>query len=325
MLLKNGHLLIDGYEVDIDFSTIKYVGHFNDERALISSDGNVGFIDTTGNIIIPFSSRNLSDFKDGYSYFESSNFGLQKINVNGNICIDDLVLPNEYTAAKRIDKNLILAVKNEGYLSGVINNNFEAIIDFSSCHIDIVVDKDLGRYFVRKVEYRDEELYIYNDLTGRMFIPNNGRRVYLKSSYQVSHNSFSGGLAAVVDQKCRWGFVNGKGDEVIPCKYYKVSKFNNNYCQVTIEDKDDYYLKTGLINKKGDYIIMPGEYDELSIADNIITVKHANYGHSEVYRDDENNICDRTWYPEIREFNLNGEILIQLYGKYIAFSRIKKL
>lgn len=317
-LLKNGHLLIDGYELAVDFSKIKYVGHFYNERAIISSDGNIGFIDTTGKIIIPFTNRKLSDFKDGFSYFETSGFGVQKIDADGNICVDDLKLPNDYTAAKRIDTNVIFAAKDDGCLRGVINDNLEVLIDFSSCHLDIIEDKDLGRYFVRKVEYRDEILYAYNDLSGRMFIPYNGKRIYLKGSYQVSHNSFSEGLAAVIDRKGLWGFVNEKGEEVIPCRYFKASEFKNHHSQVIIVDE---YYKTGLIDDKGTYVIIPGDYDEVYVGNDVISVKHANYGETEVYRDDENDRCDSQWYPEKREFNLNGELLLSLYGKTITLPK----
>lgn len=313
ILLNNGNILVNGYELKIDFSEIRFVGEFHNGLAIVKSNKmQTGFIDTNGKFIIPLSDRDFTDFSDGYASFRSEKFGFQKINTKGEIVIDSLVLPTEFIAAVRINNDLILA-ENELCYQGVINNEFQEVIPFIHYNLLFKDSNDGEGYFLIKNAERD--VFLFYDLQGNKFIPNKEERVFIDQTYQACRSKFSNGLAAVMGENGLWGFVDTNGKEVIPCIYSEVEDFKNRYCAITI------YWKKGLIDVSGQVIINLGDYDDFELINDVIIVSHSEFGRSKVYRDKDGYEIDREWLPEKREFNLNGEILIKLYGKYITIPK----
>lgn len=60
---------------------------------------------------------------------------------------------------------------------------------------------------------------------------------------------FSDGLSAVKTEDDLWGFIDTKGNMVIPPQFTHVSNFNESYC--VVEKKQNRQLSAGIINKKG--------------------------------------------------------------------------
>lgn len=311
ILLKNGNLLINDLEIKIDFSIIKYVSNFHNGFALISTNGETGFINTSGEIIVPLTERSFSQFENGYAYFETSEFGHQKINTEGKLVIENLVLPSNYTQAKRISDGLILVAEGS-FHRGIINDDLETIIPPIHHELNIIEDKHFGVYFIIKY---DDETCLYLDRNGRQFIPDASKRVYLENKYIATQSVFSDGLAGVRGLNGLWGFVDLMGKEIISCKFASVSKFKKNFC----EFDQDY--KKGLIDKQGDIIIKPGDYSEILVEGNGFRVKHSEFGKTEYWRDTDGEVIDSEWIPEERFFNLKGELLVSPYGRTVALSK----
>lgn len=92
----------------------------------------------------------------------------------------------------------------------------------------------------------------------------------LKKSVQKYNNikEFSNGLAAVCKDN-KWGFIDKLGQEVIPCKYDRVTNFV--FYEVSIVESDK---KCGIINKFGETLI-PLKYDyinEIPLGDSVYSV-----------------------------------------------------
>lgn len=73
---------------------------------------------------------------------------------------------------------------------------------------------------------------------------------------KTPNTSFSGGLCAVKNSD-GYGYINTKGEEVIPCKFDDADNFSCGMARVTVDGKFGY------INKNGEMII-PAEYDKYS-------------------------------------------------------------
>lgn len=89
-----------------------------------------------------------------------------------------------------------------------------------------------------------------------VYIDWSGKELF-RSSLDIT--AFSEGLGRVVssDESCLVGFVDKKGNLVIPCKYAMAGNFKDDRCWVTLPDDP---LKVGFINSKGELVI-PCEYN----------------------------------------------------------------
>jgi len=106
----------------------------------------------------------------------------------------------------------------------------------------------------------------------------NGDKLVSKAKYQ-SHSQFSEGLCAVMNSDFQWGFINAKGEVVIPCQYPEVSDFDEG---TTFAHIRDYYI---VIDKKGkqlnklNYIFIDKFKNGIAIAMSVNkdTVKYGKY------------------------------------------------
>lgn len=83
-------------------------------------------------------------------------------------------------------------------------------------------------------------------------------------------------LAAVQNEEGKWGYINEKGKEVIPCEYdFAVSGWTQGVTVIgerTGEDDEGHSkYKYGLINAKGEVVIEP-QYDDFSMGKGIIAM-----------------------------------------------------
>lgn len=117
---------------------------------------------------------------------------------------------------------------------------------------------------------------------------------------------FYNGLARVC-LNGKEGYINDRGDEVIPLQYDCVWPFYNGLSRVKVNDK------WGLINKEGEEIV-PIKYDEIKIgANGIVKVKSNNlYG---LIRSDGKELLPAE-YDEIQSFNINNISIIRKGQKF---------
>lgn len=150
----------------------------------------------------------------------------------------------------------------------------------------------------------DKKRGYYNSYTGKIVIPAQYRRAWV----------FSEGLAAV-QKNGMIGFINRKGDVVIPFRYpyhgnpLSSFVFENGHCIVA-----DTTGKCGVINRKGEWIIHPkydniDAYEEYVIASSAGVRKQLTYEEKTINSFVVDNIKALTFMEKERYENKDGEIV----------------
>lgn len=92
-----------------------------------------------------------------------------------------------------------------------------------------------------------------------MAIKTNGERLFsLPPDIITCHASFNNGLLGVCNDKAQWGFVNEKGEQVIPCKYITVTPFSEGHA-IVAEYRNDR-IKLSIIDKQGNVTAVVQNY-----------------------------------------------------------------
>lgn len=144
----------------------------------------------------------------------------------------------------------------------------------------------------------------YNSHTGKIVVPAQYRRAWI----------FSEGLAAV-QKNGMIGFINRKGEVVIPFRYpyhgNPLSEFifSNGHCVVA-----DTTGKCGVINRKGDWVIQPkydniDAYEEYLIASSAGVRKQLTYEEKVINSFVVDNIKALTFTEKERYENREGEVV----------------
>lgn len=144
----------------------------------------------------------------------------------------------------------------------------------------------------------------YNSHTGKIVVPAQYRRAWI----------FSEGLAAV-QKNGMIGFINRKGEVVIPFRYpyhgNPLSEFifSNGHCVVA-----DTTGKCGVINRKGDWVIQPkydniDAYEEYVIASSAGVRKQLTYEEKVINSFVVDNIKALTFTEKERYENREGEVV----------------
>ena len=150
----------------------------------------------------------------------------------------------------------------------------------------------------------DKKRGYYNSYTGKIVIPAQYRRAWV----------FSEGLAAV-QKNGMIGFINRKGDVVIPFRYpyhgnpLSSFVFDNGHCIVA-----DTTGKCGVINRKGEWVIQPkydniDAYEEYVIASSAGVRKQLTYEEKTINSFVVDNIKALTFMEKERYENKDGEIV----------------
>lgn len=220
-----------------------------------------GFIDINGKPIIKFANRFFinGDFNEGLASICKSEAAAKNddtkkcgfINKKGEI-----IIPLEFTDAHSFNEGLapvqiqdIFGTKSWGYINYdgkfVINPNYRTASGFHEGLATVSFDQGQG---------------IINNKGETIINPNS------TSEYTIKFSEFSEGLAKVSRNRFSkyydgvsniYGFINTKGDMVIPLKYYDALSFSEGVAKVSDGQKH------GFIDKN-DKLIIPLQFEEAS-------------------------------------------------------------
>ncbi len=129
-----------------------------------------------------------------------------------------------------IHKGVIIAHSTEQRKFGLLNAKNDSILPFQFKHL-IFSEEDI----ILAHEHASKRRSSYYDYSGNQ----------LFGTYFDQARQFSEGLAAVM-QDGKWGFINSKGNYIVPSKYYLVRPFKDGLAMVFI-DKEQW----GYIDKNG--------------------------------------------------------------------------
>ncbi len=313
--------VIPKYDFLADYKCTHF--YFREGLAPAYYQGKWGYIDTHGNVIIPFQFDGAWHFRDGlakvkltdrfgwinktgeliisfayscYPYYSNSNFveGLaciknattQKygyIDMTGNV-----VIPCEYDDAKDFSNGLAAVEIETGW--GYINKSGNVVIPLEYKDAYDFNDNNIGR--IKRVEWQDSEL-----ITCKRLIDSYGNEI----SHPGDVEGYSEGMYLICIND-KYGYMDINYNIVIPCKYDYAEEFDKGFAH--IYNKKLNGLLYGLINKMGVEIIEPKyDYVHFSEEHNLIRVSQG----------EKNGVA-----------NIHGEIIVPISYNDIDFIRISK-
>ncbi|MBQ7097544.1 MAG: WG repeat-containing protein [Clostridia bacterium] len=244
----------------------KFIQTVSDGVVVVKKDQKMGAMDTAGNIMIPYEYDGFSSFSEGYAVVEKNgkdayidtkgnlitgfvfddaswfSEGLARVKKNGKWGYINTsgteVIPCKYSTAGQFNNGLAnVFIDGKG---GYINKNGEVVVPLQYDELpefsgEVTLVKK-GQFF-GVINNKGEELsdFIYEDIT---------------------FSGFSEGMAAV-KRNGKWGFVNEKGVEVIPCEYLYVGDFSEGLAWV----KNSMW-ECGYIDNKENFVIpLSNEFD----------------------------------------------------------------
>lgn len=232
------------------------VGEFHEGRAVIylNPEGpprvtgyNMGFIDETGDMVIPPRFHTARDFSEGLAYVAGHDFrGFIDLQGNPVIKTDD---------ETRDFHEGLAAVASAGLGWGYIDRSGKLVIqkqygfsdDFSEGLAGVVVRNKFG-FINQKGEM----------VISPRFTPRQGR--YLWNGI-VATSRFSEGLAPVSTELLYglygvYGYINRKGDFVIPPQFHTAQLFSEGLALVVkMDPQTNVVTRAGWIDKSGNWIV----------------------------------------------------------------------
>lgn len=246
-----------------DFKYDGVVTRFSEGLAAVWKDGKCGYIDKEGNEVIPLSDKYSGEkFSDGMlAVFKDEKYGF--VNTKG-----ELVIPytfesqSEMGDASEFHEGFTI-VYNDGSPSCVDKSGKELGIGDYSFILDFndgmaVVNKDSKYGFIdtsgkEVIPCAYEEATIFSE--GYAFVKKDGKYMQIDKSGKILNTfnyenirEFHDGLAMVSKKSGNdilSGYIDTKGNEVIPCIYTSYSDFSEGLAAV---EKDGIY---GFVDKKG--------------------------------------------------------------------------
>ena len=200
---------------------------------------HIGFIDRTGNLVIPMIYEQVGRFSEGRATVcKNKRWGV--IDDNGNV-----IVPFQYT------NSFSLGICSNGLMSFQSNGKYGYLDKAGKVKISAVYDA-AGQFVDGFAVVSKNGFYGMIDTTGKTVIPFK----YVRLGY------FQEGMALYSDESgwnCKYGYINSKGEEVTPVMYNKAYDFSNGLAMVSVTDErfsdpviQDRY---GFIDKNGNEVI----------------------------------------------------------------------
>ena len=315
---------------------------------------NWGFIDKKNTIKIPFIFDNVSNFNEGLNLvgiLENKKLKYGYIDKKGNF-----IIPPQYDNARSFSNNFAAVYLKEKW--GFINKKGQQITPFKYCDIEdfknnvaIVStqcnfeeydDIAIGSRIMGLINKKGEEiiplehdrLRIWNKKPVVEITKENKTALYNLKGEEIipfgkyqSINRFDEKtkLIEVTKDDNKLGYVNGfvnlKGNEIIPCKYRFSSYFVNGFIygerKYTNEEKKKknlvYSQKKGVLNANG-AIVVPFKFEEIAVLSNgFFKVKGRNSNNESYYGYYRENGQQQLpfKYNYATDFSKNGYALIK--------------
>lgn len=187
----------------------------------------------------------LSSFKNKYKFLSNEFNGIYKVKLKskyGYIDKDEkIIIPFDYKELSDVKNGIILGKYKGKY--GILNSLGEVLVPFNS--------KEKPKLF-------DNGMFlIYNKSKNSTTLFNNkGSKINDLSGYS-SLSEYKNGMMRVKKGN-KYGFINEKGEEVVPTIYQLADQFDNGLAVVVTDEKLKY-----IINKKGERLNKKG-YEKMT-------------------------------------------------------------
>lgn len=239
-------------------------------RAVRSSsweDNLVGFVDETGNLVVPRKYLSVNDFSDGLASVRFSNSTSEVKSTAKSVSGTS----ERWGYIDKTGKTVIPPIY--GYagdfkngVASVIVNDFGALIDKNGNIIRNSIDHSAPSRIGNLFSIRDENgLSGMVDGKGNYVVPPRYERIE-----KIGHDPLDSGRERdydpdylVVWENGRCGLLDQSGNKLIPLKYESISTYNRGYA--TVMHKGNY----GMVDSKGNYLLEP-KYKLITMYDDVI-------------------------------------------------------
>lgn len=322
--LEYGNLLFAGFYVRLlvcIFILLSFPNRVVQGHSLLAGVGIIdengerhgGYIDTLGNVVIPFDFEVALDFNDGRAQvMQNGKRGF--IDGKGNI-----VIPCLYNEVSSFNHD-IARVKKNGKYGFIDRHGYEVLpcvySDIGSIREGIVLVQYQGLKCYIEPDFNGHARLIYKE-TGEFDVLEEGDGYVKKSlfdSMKQPDGDFHEGMASIRERTLGdwnnlflYGFIDNEGNEIIPCVYSFVSDFDKGIAVVEKEGK------WGAIDKKGN-VIIPIKHDGLiGPVGNVYFAK--NEGKWKLF-DFDNRLMTSLCYDDVQNFSDGGLAAVKLSGKW---------
>jgi len=228
----------------------------------IKSNGNLGFANESGEVIIPAIYAEVLPFKDGVAWVKKTYWGA--IDTSGQ-----KVVHFQYRTIRRMEYKDYIVAENRSKFFGLLSSEGFVVLPFEYYEIGDFIDgiakvnakgwrkgyiDELGNAITEN-KSRINENIIKGSQFGLWGLENNEGEVILPFEFTEIQDFIDGRANAMY--KYKYGVIDHLGKTIIPFDYIEPLEFINNKA---IASKD--YDKWGVINKDGETII-PFIYDEI--------------------------------------------------------------
>ena len=206
--------------IPIEYDYCEY--SFHEGLAMVKRHHDVGFVDKTGEEVVPLEYYDAKPFCEGMAAVYTA-AGAGFVDRTGRV-----VTPLNYSIVESFSDGLAAVMILEEYRFGFINNKGEAVIPYKY--------NDAGSFCegLAKVQIQFKGKYGYIDKNDNVVIP-----------FQYDDaNNFNEGLASV-SINGKFGFIDKTGNIIIPCKYDKAASFSNGRVLVQLNVEKFWIDKEG--------------------------------------------------------------------------------
>ncbi len=291
--------------------------------------GLYGAINEKGETVIPFAYTKLGNFKNGYAYYLSSNYGL----INSNNQINQA----KWDWISDVDTNSIVVVKKHAKF-GLMHTNDELVlpveydfINYCSNGIYLIVKNNLyGFYNALETCFVTEIAFDYNQAYNNAYYTN-GKYFKLllddevalvdaNGRYSINYGTYSNLFFAKCDiiriqKNNKYGFVDRKLKAITPAEFDKASDFNND---IAIVSKGDI---TQLITKLGSviYKLKAGAIEKINA-----TLYKTSLNNVVGLIDEKGTVLLNTEFETIEVLNSHLFICKTSLGKVVLYNALTK-
>ena len=263
--------------VDQQFTYVDIYGLSQSGFSAFKQDEKYGYIDKTGQVVIPAQYDYCDSFNDGMAVIqENGNYGY--INTNGEV-----VIPSKYYEADRFYNGIarVAQIKDGGTFLGYINKKGEEVIPVEYSSISIYLKNGYGVASKYDAETKKSTSYIVNTsgyskliegktpgFAGGNYVRtmnDDGGFVYYdfdgnKLNFDSSKNAILSNDLMAVQKDGKYGYIDKNGNGVIAYDYSTAYSFDSNGLAIVAKEKDNFYC----IDKAGNTIIQPDNYIRIS-------------------------------------------------------------
>lgn len=253
------------------YQWLDYVQSFSEGLVAMPLNHKYGFIDTNGNVVIPFKFEKVEPFVNGVAKVWPDWHHVGYINKKGQEIIPADFAPMDHANLRRYFEKYIIGLKDSVYhvfdFSGneIARLTYEYLWPLYEKEKSFIVSMknkwgilDSNLILKIPIEYESIETIFRDKLIvrkrGKVGIINYDGKSFVPSIYTsisgFMDNQFNYSLA-LVEIKNKFGVINSRGKLIIPAKYEEIGEYH--YGLAVVKQKGKY----GYVNQHGKEIIAP--------------------------------------------------------------------